>query len=272
MAKKSLFFNDSMFSTRLEREIGGVPLETRRRVRRGVFIAHAGVLLLPLAWYLISSLFSEPRLKTIKVSIVSPSSSSSSSPIHPVFKHQKRAPRISRPKKQHRETARKVRKAPGKPKWKPRKASQIKVSGKVVKASSVTRDRNLAPPKTLSAAEIEERLKSAASRSVHSSAASIPNTVSGGGVSRNYREKLYSAIYALWRQPSKAELNGLCPSTDISFTVNASGAVSNPRISRKSGNSAMDASVRRLIRDLRALPPPPRGRMSFTVTLEIVER
>ncbi|MCK5844771.1 MAG: TonB family protein, partial [Victivallales bacterium] len=58
---------------------------------------------------------------------------------------------------------------------------------------------------------------------------------------------------------------------DISFSVNASGVVVNPRISRRSGNAAMDASVRRLLRELRSLPLPPDGRMSFTVTLEITE-
>lgn len=271
MSKKSLFFNDSLLSARKFRESGDIDPGTRKRVRRGVVITHASVLLLPLAWYLIASLFSESRPQTIKVTIVSPSSMPPSPVSTPARAVAQPTPRKSRNTQRPKPPRRKPRKSvKRKPAWKPRKANQIKVSRKVIDNSSSPRHTPPTPVRTVSAAEIEKRLRAAATRSVRSTT-QTSTAAPGGQVSPDYQNKLYSAIYALWREPSKGELNGRYPTVDISFSVDSSGKVSNPRISRKSGVPVMDASVARLIRDLRALPRPPKGRMNFTVSLEIVD-
>ena len=272
MSKKSLFFNKSLLSVRKHRETGDIDPGTRKRVRRGVVITHASLLLLPLAWYLIVSLFSEPRPQTIKVTIVSPSSAPTSPVSTPARALAKPTPRKQRKAQRPKPPRRKPRKGvKRKPAWKPRKANQIKVSRKVIDNSSSPRYTPPTPVHTVSAAEIEKRLRAAATRSVRSTTTQTSTSAPGGQVSPNYQNKLYSAIYALWREPSKGELNGRYPTVDISFSVDSSGKVSNLRISRKSGVPAMDASVTRLLCDLRTLPRPPKGRMNFTVSLEIVD-
>ena len=86
-----------------------------------------------------------------------------------------------------------------------------------------------------------------------------------------YYDKVSAALYALWRQPSKAELGGAFPTVDLTIIIDASGAVRSARVSRRSGNTAMDTSASTLTRQLRMLPKPPSGEMTLTVTLEVVE-
>ena len=94
---------------------------------------------------------------------------------------------------------------------------------------------------------------------------------SQGNISANYRDKLYTAIYRLWDQPARSELGGKYPIVDITITVESNGRVSSSRISQKSGINAMDASVVRLLQHLKQLPVPSAGRMTFTISLEIVD-
>jgi TonB family protein len=258
---------------------GSLPKEKRRKILKSVTIVHLSLVLIPCLWYAISYFFI-PKKSVITVTLVPPSASSpQSSYIPPAPDHSqkqkknkppKRVPpkKITHTKRVHRKKQ-VTKKAPvrkSKPKWQPKKSNEITISKKII-SNNNTSSRQQHSVHRVSAKDIESKLRKVYQHNSNRS----PVQATQGNVSSNYRDKLYTAIYRLWDQPARSELGGKYPIVDITLTVESSGRVSSARISQKSGVRAMDVSVSRLLQKLKQLPPPSAGRMSFTVSLEIVD-
>ena len=232
-----------------------------RKIVKIVVITHLLIILVPVIWYAISSLFTPKKLETIKVSIVT-----SSAPVNTInYQPPTKIPtHQSQPQKKHK-SIKSTRKKIIKKTWKPKSSKQITISKKII------RNNNYTPPKQLhsiSRKDIESKLKRISSKNItYSNTTSATATM--GNVSQSYKDKLYTAIYKAWQQPSKSALGGRFPIVNISMTLEKNGEVRNLRISTLSGIKAMDDSVRELIKKLKRLPPPP-NRMTFSVSLEII--
>lgn len=279
MKKNELFFKKRDYRAETLNKSGSLPPEKRKKIVKRVTIIHFSIILIPLLWYAVSYFFI-PKKSVIKVTLVSAPPAYNTQPVDKVEKATYQPPAkeksVPPPPPRHKKSpikhssVKKVTKQLPKPikqqpKWKPKTLKDITISKKVVKNSSPV------PTKTVthkvSVNDIESKL-----RKVYSSSNYKRRTVntSRGNMSAGYRDKLYAEIYRLWDQPAKSELEGKYPIVDITITVESNGRVSSSRITQKSGINAMDASVVRLLHNLRQLPPPSAGRMTFTISLEIV--
>jgi len=253
---------------------------TRKRIFKIVLGAHLALLLALCAGLLVARIMRKPRPSTMRVTLLSaPTSSTSRQPrvsTRPPTPRPEPRKTIARPKPKPKPKTRPKPRPVSKPKPKPKKTSKrkwkprksITVSRKVVRktttAKPITRPTP-PPPRRISATEIEKTL-----RAERVGTTPTPRSASNAPPS-NYYDRVSGVLHSIWRQPSKAELAGTFPTVDLTITVDASGRVSAARVSRRSGNAAMDASAAKLARDLRVLPPPPSGKLTFTVTLEVVE-
>ena len=99
---------------------------------------------------------------------------------------------------------------------------------------------------------------------------------SGGGgtpgVSGNelqkYYEKVRLTLMRSWKQPNRAQLNNRKPEVLLMIHVDASGRVISAKITKRSGNYAMDKSVEQMLEKVTVLPKPPKE-MNFTVNVNI---
>ena len=248
---------------------GSLPPEKRKKILKKVTLIHLSLIIIPCTWYAISYFFI-PKRSIIKVTLVSAPPPAASTPTVKRDAVQQPPPPLKHTAKKHLTTKR-VAKQPSKPikkqqsKWKPKSLKEITISKKIIKNTKTV------PQKTVthrvSANDIESKLRKFYTKNSNKA----PLQASHGNVSANYRDKLYTAIYKLWDQPARSELGGKYPVVDITMTVESNGRVSSSRISQKSGIKAMDSSVIRLLQKLKQLPPPSAGRMTFTVSLEIVD-
>ncbi len=78
-------------------------------------------------------------------------------------------------------------------------------------------------------------------------------------VGATYTEQLVGVIYKLWNPPSSQLLNGRNPKVLIKIRFSKWGTVLESKIIRKSGFLPMDRSAEELLRNLKQLPPPPKG-------------
>jgi TonB family protein len=100
---------------------------------------------------------------------------------------------------------------------------------------------------------IENALKDAVGPNTNST-----TTRRGGGSSAppDYLSQLSALLYQTWQQPyANRANNGL--SVGVKLVIQRNGSLSSKRITRRSGNSEMDASVDRLLRSLSRVPPLP---------------
>ena len=78
-------------------------------------------------------------------------------------------------------------------------------------------------------------------------------------VGATYTEQLVGVIYKLWNPPSSQLLNGRNPKVLIKIRFSKWGTVLESKIIRKSGFLPMDRSAEELLRNLKQVPPPPKG-------------
>ena len=78
-------------------------------------------------------------------------------------------------------------------------------------------------------------------------------------VGATYTEQLVGVIYKLWNPPSSQLLNGRNPKVYIKIRFSKWGTVLESKIIRKSGFLPMDRSAEELLRNLKQVPPPPKG-------------
>ena len=153
-------------------------------------------------------------------------------------------------------------------------ASEIKISKKRVKNPGRTSSEQQ------NQTSAEERARRARNAEVARTLRSLTGEIGGKGVPgggsgpkgieskevNDYYSKVETFLKRRWEQPSI--YGSQRPKVIILLHVAADGRIVSASIRERSGNTAMDASVERLIRDLRALPAPPRS-MTFTVTMEM---
>jgi TonB family protein len=71
-----------------------------------------------------------------------------------------------------------------------------------------------------------------------------------------YIQALSQVLRAAWDQPSRAEVGGRSPVVTVALEISASGNLTLARITRESGVTAMDASVRSVLERVKRFPPP----------------
>jgi len=244
----------------------------KKKIRIGVLSVHFGVLAIFVLWYLIANFFIAKKPTVIKVILVSPDTASAilPSPPTPVRAQATPTPPVIKPKHRPKQKTppkpKPKARTKTKPKWKPRTANDIKISKTIIRNDPIpTPVRPM-----LSAKDIEKNLRNSYRNSRVKTTTTRRTTQGGAKISQNYFEKISALMYQSWQQPSQSELYGKYPVVDVEITVNSSGRIVKSRIARKSGSSVMDQSVERLLRKIRTLPPPPSGKTTFTVSLEIV--
>ncbi len=263
---------------RVDTEVGSGSLDSasQKRIFKTVAAVHAAFVLICLGWFAVADLLKKPTMETVRVTLVSPSAlpSAASAAAAPAPKPRRPRPRpqqrprprpVSKPR--HATSAPQKPKTPPKKKWTPRKT--ITISHKTVVKNPAPQKpmRPTAPaPPVVTASQLERELRKGCVRTTPAASTPAKSLPPSG-----YYDKVSAALYALWRQPSKAELGGKLPTVDLTITIDASGAVKVARVSRRSGNGTMDASALALTHRLRVLPKPPNGGMTLTVTLEVVE-
>jgi len=119
------------------------------------------------------------------------------------------------------------RKSPVPAKEAPKEKRKIQVSRDLVSRTS-----GQMPVKTPSPEEIERLLREGAKPSDHTS---IPSE------DARCRARIRDKLYALWSQPSYAEVGELV--TEVSLTLGPAGVVESIKLTSKSGNHVLDTSV-----------------------------
>ncbi len=84
-----------------------------------------------------------------------------------------------------------------------------------------------------------------------------------------YHRKLRDILDFRWKEPPDSLLNGRRPQTTIELEIAADGRVVGAGVVKESGIGPMDESIRRLLKSLDRLPPPPRGAMKIHVNMAI---
>jgi protein TonB len=271
------------FYTQYHQEETGKKLISRKLKKRiliSVIVFHVVFIILPFIIYLLISWLKPNKPKTIKVTLVNPPPPGSPAPppppdVKPTNKPKPtpEPPKPPKPQKkkkkkkvvkkpvQKKEPVKKkpVQKKPDKPKWKPLDVSKIKISKKEIKSKTPSK-----PVQKFDVNKFAQRLKNLQS--------TIKLSDTAEPLNRNdmqYYETVSGYVYRVWKQPSESELGGRKPSVTIHVSVAANGSVLSASIVKRSGISAMDMSVKRLISELKNLPIPPRGAMQFDIILEV---
>ncbi len=242
----------------------------KKKIRISVLSVHFGFLLVLVMWYLITNFFINKKPTVIQVTLITPNAApvfspapetpSAAKPTPPVVKPKKCKPKPTKKKPRLRPKPKTTKKP--KRKWKPMSADDIRISNTVIKNDPTP------PPRTLSAKDLERKLKSSFLRNRVTTTAK--KGTQGANISQNYSEKISALMYQCWQQPGQSELHGKYPVVNVEITVNGSGKIVKSRIVKKSGIAIMDQSAKKLLRELRTLPRPPSGKTTFTVSLEIV--
>lgn len=160
------------------------------------------------------------------------------------------------------------KKDPPKPPEPPKPPKVIKQTNRVVRTQTPP---NAPPPKgpTLSDKQIADLLKKGAKIGTTTSIPTDTASQALGAYSNHVRDRLYAA----WNQPeSLKNLPGLV--TTVQITIQQDGRVGNGKILRSSGNSAMDNSVLKAVRTVKAmhaLPTGVKGPVDLEVEFELAD-
>ena len=85
----------------------------------------------------------------------------------------------------------------------------------------------------------------------------------------NYADTLASRLQGLWDQPTRAEVGGRKPSVTVRLIIRADGRILSKKLVRPSGIPAMDASVNRLLQNLKTVPAFPANMTQDKISLDI---
>ncbi|MFO7820676.1 MAG: TonB family protein [Lentisphaeria bacterium] len=161
---------------------------------------------------------------------------------------------------------------PPKPENRLRTADEIRRDARLEPISGQPR-RNTTPQ--VDASELQRRLQDKLERQSDENNAltttdQSPQTESAELITRYANEVVRVILYRRWQTPTASEMGNSSPKTDVKLVISADGTVKQARIIRASGNSAMDASVRQLLTNLKRLPPlRSRGIRNRQITITI---
>ena len=167
----------------------------------------------------------------------------------------KEEPKKKEPPKKKEEPKKKDRKADKKkpPKEKPvfsKKSIAEKIKDQLKKIEEESKSEWVEPDKA------EELLKPASQgRVAEQGIAGLLNT--GDFLNVSYNDAVASLIYQAWQPPSKTPTDKENVTVVVRFKIAKDGAVSNPRVEKKSGSEVLDASALQAIKDSSPLPPLP---------------
>lgn len=98
----------------------------------------------------------------------------------------------------------------------------------------------------------------------------LQSTGTGSGTAANYASLVQASLRRLWQEPGQAALGNTRPGVLLRLTIRRDGLVTDKQITRPSGISAMDSSVRNLLDRLDRLPPFPEGLSDSEMTLDVL--
>lgn len=131
------------------------------------------------------------------------------------------------------------------------------------------------PERRLAAARPAPAATATAVRDAQAGAPARPATAAmaapgaGGGATASYASLVQAELARRKRYPPQAQAAGEEGTVTVSFTIGASGRVSQYAITRSSGHASLDAAVSRMMAAV-TLPPPPGG--SFQATRMVAFR
>ncbi|MBR1375280.1 MAG: cell envelope integrity protein TolA [Cardiobacteriaceae bacterium] len=118
------------------------------------------------------------------------------------------------------------------------------------------------------AAEANARAQAARAAAAKAQAA---RAAASAGNDKNYKQGLYAAIQRNKRYPNREQQQGITGTPVIAFTVLPDGTISNVRIARSSGNTALDQAALEAVRRVGHYKPTPNSTaMNTSVGLEFV--
>lgn len=137
-----------------------------------------------------------------------------------------------------------------------RTAEEIRQDARLDPVASTPRETEPAP--NIDPAQLEKRIQKKLNRITTDVAVTRHNTNKSSANAADYYKHaiIFPILYRRWNQPTLRETGGRRPTTKVELRVRAEGRVTSARLVRPSGNTAMDSSVRQLLRGLNRLPPP----------------
>ena len=207
------------------------------------------------------------RPPAIRVGLASLPSPVSSRPHNPQTSSQsKQSKRSDRPKIKTSETgSRKISSRPTK-KWKARTPEEIR---KGIRTTPRKRSPRVAPPETrqLEMDQLRRMVRDFA-RDAHASNQHGEPTA----VPDEYMEKVKVRLDALWRQPTRNEVDDRTHAVMVNIEVQRNGRVSASSITHPCGNVTVNQSVKALLNRLQTLPPLPTSIQNDVLRLDVVLR
>ncbi|MEA2012845.1 MAG: energy transducer TonB [Verrucomicrobiota bacterium] len=90
---------------------------------------------------------------------------------------------------------------------------------------------------------------------------------------QTYFSRVQKLLYSRWQQPTLRSAFKINPKTTVRIMINKKGEILSTKIKRKSGNTQMETSIKKLLAGLLRLPSPPQNTskesLNFTVTFEL---
>jgi periplasmic protein TonB len=167
----------------------------------------------------------------------------------------KEEPKKKEPPKKKEEPKKKDKKAEKKPpKEKPvfsKKSMEERIKEQLKKIEEESKESQWVEPE-----KVADLLKPASQGKVaEQGIAGLLNTGDFNNI--NYNDAVASLIYQAWQPPSKTPVDKENVTVVVRFKIAKDGAVSNPRVEKKSGSEVLDTSAIQAIKDSSPLPPLP---------------
>ena len=234
--------------------------KTRKRIFKTVLITHIVLIGSLLLWGVIAEFFKPKREKVITVSLASlPAESAAPSPVaySPPKPEKKATPKTKKTiKKRPKKTRKKVKK---KPKWKP--AKKIKISKEVVYVKPKKTWKPVSKPKTFDRNKLINKLNQSKQFT------RVGNNV---GV-QSYENSVGAYLHRYWETPAKSVLGNRRPEVTIKLKIASNGKLMNYSIVKASGITAVDNSVKNLLKKVKYLPAPRGGARTIVLIMEVVK-
>lgn len=253
---------------------------TKKKIFRSVVVVHLAVIIVPLIVLTIYEWFKPDKPKIMKITLVAPPSAQTNpggaqaqptpeptpAPTpKPTPKPQPQPAPKPKPKPKPKPVVKPKPKPVTKPTPKPVKSNLLKADD--IKISKSVVNKRQPTKKTISTEDLAKKIIG----NWKPIKGGIPSVQPGAQPTAAYSDTIGEYIKPLWDQPDKFSLSGRKPEVAIELSIASNGRVISSRILKKSGVTAMDVSVAKLLNSLKQVPPPPDRRAKTLRMLLVVE-
>ena len=260
-----------------------VSLATRKQIRKTVIITHVAVVVVPFLVLMVYQWFKPQPPERIRVRLIQMPPADDSGK-HSIVPQAKTAKPKAKPKKK---TLKKVKQKPKKkpvkkstPKVKPKKkiikkkvkTPRAKPKRKILSANDIKISRDVVKTTTrkkLSSTDLEKNILKNWQKVNYPVKSS---TRYNGKVIAAYSDTVGLYLEPIWEQPDKVSLGGRLPEVTIKLDIDGNGRVTRARIIGRSGITAMDNSITKLLHQLKHVPPPPDKRAKSITIIMAIEK